>query len=91
VSEPEFGDVGEASETRREYALRLVCPHSRIISILFSVLLIFTLLSLASVYALEPPNRSYYTAVMTAVMDGVLVIIAGVLLYFCRKFHMQEL
>lgn len=82
----ESGEAGH-HEPRFEKGLRILCPHVASLSILYTVLLIFTLVSLASVLVLPLSNPSYYPAVISLVLDGGLVILLTVLLYHCRRFN----
>lgn len=73
--------------SRADRLLQVTCPYSRILSALFGILLVFSLLSLAAMLALEPTHPSHIVAQLTLILDGGLVVVLGVLLYFCRQYH----
>jgi len=67
----------------------LTCPYARIITIVFSILTVFVLVSIASVVVLSPPNPSYFVAIMVIVMDTPVVAFLGGNLYLCRRYRQQ--
>lgn len=74
-------------ESRLEPLIYVICPYSRVISLLFAILVVFTLASLASVVALQPTHPSHATAQFTALLDGTLAVVLAGVLYRCRQFH----
>lgn len=87
---PEEDSEGR-NERRVETLARVICPYSRLLAVMFSVLFVFTLLSVASVLALTPENPTYVIAVITSIMDGGLLVVIVLLLYLCRLYNLRRL
>jgi hypothetical protein len=75
------------SRTLRDTVAQITCPYARVIVLVFSILLVFVLLALASIAALSPPNDSYYVAIMVVALDVPVLLFLGGLLYLCRQYR----
>ena len=69
-----------------ESLLGVICPYSRIFSLVFAVSLVFTLISVASIIHMPPDHESYYAAIMTGILNGTMMIAILVLLLACGRY-----
>lgn len=75
------------ANSRLNVLVEITCPYIRVITIMFAILLVFTLVATASVITLSPPNSSYYVALMVIALDAPLVVILGGIFYLCRQYR----
>lgn len=78
---------GEA--TRLERFLTVACPYTPVLTLFFSIALLFTLLSVLAIAALPPTSESYVVSLLTIVIDGFVLAVTGPVLYLCRKHRLQ--
>lgn len=81
--------VTEPDRDRFVSFLGTVCPYAMILSILFGILVVFILITLLSMYLLAPPHPSYYVALMATIVNGLLAVSIGIVLYYCRQFNLR--
>lgn len=75
--------AGEA--TRLDTFLDVVCPYTPVVTIFFSIALLFILLSLVVVATQPASSEAYVVSLMSIVVDGFIVAVTGPVLYLCRK------
>lgn len=68
-----------------ESVLNVACPYTPVLSIFFSIALLFTMLSLLVVFTQPPDSEAFIVSSMTIVVNGFTMTFTGVLLYLCRK------
>jgi len=79
-------ELRDNDSTGNESLLGIICPYSRIFSLVFAVSFVFTLISVASIIKLSPPSESYYAALMTAFFNGSMMIVMLALLLACGRY-----
>lgn len=79
-------ELGEDDSESERSLLGYICPYTRIYALVFSVCLVFTLISVASVIYLSPSHESYYTAILTAFLNGTMTAFMVVLLLSCGYY-----
>lgn len=72
-------------ETRTEIFFNYICPFTPVLSLVFSLALLFALASVLFAAALPTDSASFTVALLTIPIDGVVLLVTGYLLHVCNR------
>lgn len=71
--------------SRTERLLDVACPYAPVLTIFFSIALLFALLSVLVMAATPIQSEPFVVSLMTLAVDGIVLLLTGPVLYLCRK------
>ena len=78
---------GDRDATGIEPFLNTLCPYSWILAIAFGLNFLFAFFSLLSLIFLPASAPGYPIALLTIILNGIVVAILAPLLYLCRRHN----
>lgn len=80
--------AADGGTSTRQVVLDAACPYTPILTVFFSIALLFALASLVIVAAVQTGSMAFVVAILTIIVDGFIMAVTGSLLYFCRKHRL---
>lgn len=89
VEEP--APVGDTADmTRFETFLDIVSPYLPVLVIGFSLLVVFAIFNVFSLFLLSSSSPGGAVALFSLAFDVVGIVLMGVLIYFCRRHERRK-
>lgn len=83
-----FSSPSDGQTTRLEKLLDVVCPYSPVLTVFFSIALLFALFSVFIIVAVSPAKAEFVVSLMTIALNLFVMGVTGPLLYLCRKHRL---
>lgn len=75
----------DGNTSRLERFLDVACPYTPVLTVFFSIALLFVLMSAVVVATQPPSSEAFVVSLLSIVLDGLIILLTGSVLYLCRK------